>query len=400
MGLPVSLLLSHADAITTCLVRSHRKDLVKCSTTFFSLTLALSLSACLGSPDFIEFEADTIVFPDSAVTRKTRFIVGIDARIKRDVETRYDLPAEGKWETGKRTWPKPGGGQYEGSTFTYETAKEYSPGTPMAPDYERKSMFSKQVSHNEPRLTVHNYIFVKTYDYEERFRDIVTPESIDKAMRKFYEDVVERGSGVLAQESKAGLTAKQASMAIRAVFDPMLDEIVNTFKKILASKSAPPESDKDLLDRLEPKRVAGQLIEVLPPPTGWDIDAWRKAIAKAYENARETALKENPSYDEEFFGNYGLNLFGPKYTFNLALSLPGALVETNASRQDGSRLTWEFKGHDFYLKDHVLRARSRLVFPERIAAAGAALVAIVTVIWFAWRRRRQSRKDFSQAGSD
>jgi hypothetical protein len=159
-------------------------------------------------------------------------------------------------------------------------------------------------------------------------------------------------------------------------------------------------SNDDRWNRFEPERVAGQLIEVLPPPAGQDVDAWRKAITNAYEKALDAALKENPSYEEEFLGIYGFILFGPKYTFNVALSLPGALVESNATRQDGNRLMWEFKRGDFYLKDHVLRARSRLVFPERIAAAGAALVSIVTVIWFTWRRRRLTRKELSQPGSD
>lgn len=196
------------------------------------------------------------------------------------------------------------------------------------------------------------------------------------------------------------MTAKQASIAIRAVFDPLLDKIVNVARNTFGFASAPSKEDKDLVDRLEPARVADQVIEVLPPPTGQDVDAWRKAITNAYEKALDAAWKENPSYEEEFLGIYGLNLFGPKFTFNVALSLPGAIVESNATRQDASRLIWEFKRGDFFFKDHVLRARSRLVFPERIAAAGAALVAIVTVIWLARRRRRQTRRDRPQPGSE
>jgi hypothetical protein len=184
------------------------------------------------------------------------------------------------------------------------------------------------------------------------------------------------------------------------VFDPLLDKIVNVARKIPFYDSAPSNEDKDLLASLEPERVAGRVIEVLPPPTGQDVDAWRKAIANAYDKAVGSALKENPSYEEEFFGIYGLRIFGPEFRFNVALSLPGALVESNATRQDGSRLIWEFTPGDFSFKDHVLRARSRLVFPERIAAAGAALVAIVTVLWLARRRRRQPRKDLRQPGSE
>lgn len=358
----------------------------------FQPAACLLILLCAGGCDsVIEFEGETIVLPDSAVTRKTRVMP--DQAQKGEVQTRYILPPDGKWESGKRIVRLSDGKEKEIATSIYEVEKQYPPGSAIASDYVRKAEFSKQVSRNEPRLTVRNYVFVKSFDYEERFRDIVTQESFEQTTRKIYAGVIEHGARYLAQERQDGLTAAQASAAIRATFDPLLETFV-TVVRTEGVRAALTPLFKEEFKEFEPERVAARVIEVLPPATGQDAESWRKAIAKACEKASEATAKEFPAFGDEIFGVYGFNFRffgGPYYRFTVALSLPGELVQSNASRQEGNRLVWVFRPGDFLLKDRILRARSRLVYPDRIAMAGAALMAIITGWWFSRLRTKQNR---------
>lgn len=349
------------------------------------LLILLCAGGCGGE---LDFEAETIVSPDSVVTRKTRFTTN-SIGLKDELQTRYTLPAEGKWESGQRPKRSSAGKEHE-ATSTYEVGKQYTPGSPIASDYVRKAEFSKQVSRNEPRLTVRNYVFVKTFDYEERFRDIVT-QNFEKTARRIYKQVIEHEADYLVQEREDGLTAPQANAAIASAFDPLLEKFLHTVRsKGIRATGDALEEGQTLEELLEPEQVAARVIEVLPPATGRDSESWRKAIAEAYKRAVEAAWKD-PAFEDEIFGVYGLGLLGPTYSFTVALSLPGELLESNATKQEGKRLVWVFESADFRWKDQILRARSRLVYPERIAIAGAVLLAIIAGWWFSRLRTRRNR---------
>ena len=353
----------------------------------------LVILLCAGGCDsVIDFEGETIVLPDSAVTRRTRVTTN-SVQLKDELETRYTLPPDGKWESGKRTKRGSDGKEQEEATSIYEVEKQYPPGSPIASDYVRRATHSKQVSRNEPRLTVRNYVFVKTFDYEERFRDIVT-ENLEKTARNIYERVVEHGAGYLAQERHDGLTAAQASTAIRSAFDTVLAKFLDT------ARNEGTQAASTFLEReFNPEQVVARVIEVLPPATGQDAESWRKAIAEAYSKAISdfvTVWEKDPAFKEAIFGVRGFQILGPHYEFKVAVSLPGELVEGNATRQEGDRLVWAFRSEDFLWKDQILRARSRLVYPERIAVAGAAFAAILAVLLFVWLRTRSKRTGSSR----
>lgn len=339
-----------------------------------------------------------MVFPDGAVTRKTRVVT--DQGAKFGVETRYILPPDGKWSSGRRMKRLSDGNEEVVARSIYEVEKQYAPGSPIASDYVRKAKFSKEVSRNEPRLTVRNYVFVKTFDYEERFRDIITQESFEQTVRKIYAGVIEHTARYLAQERQDGLTAAQARTAIASAFDPLLEKSLHTARSEgIRAAGAALEKGHVLGKVLEPEQVAARVIGVLPPATGQDSESWRKAIAEGYNKALDAVFnKEDPAFEEEIWGVYGFGLFGPRYGFKVALSLPGELLENNATRQDENRLVWVFRSDDFLYDDHVLRAGSRLIYPERIAVAGAAIAAILAVLMFVRLRTRRNRTGSSQRG--
>lgn len=372
----------------------------------FQPAACLLILLCAGGCDsVIDFDAETVVFPDSAVTRKTRFTTNT-VELKDELETRYSLPPDGKWESGKRTKRESDGKEKEIATSIYGVEKQYPPGSPIASDYVRKAEFSKQVSRNEPRLTVRNYVFAKTFDYEERFRDIVTQESFEQAARKIYAGVIERGAGYLAQERQDGLSAAQASTAITSAFDPLLEK----FLYIARSEGIRAAFTTLNQGEFEPEQVAARVMGVLPPATGEDAKLWRVAITKAYKKSFGLADEAYPAptleelilVEEGLSGVYSSRLYsfrlfgGRYYRFTVALSLPGELVESNASKQEGNRLVWAFGSEDFLYEDHVLRARSRLIYPERIAVAGAAIAAILAVLLFGRLRTRKNRTESSR----
>jgi hypothetical protein len=130
-------------------------------------------------------------------------------------------------------------------------------------------------------------------------------------------------------------------------------------------------------------------MEVLPQPAGQDLDAWRKTVAAAYGKARAQAFVDDPSIEEGLFGAHGFHIF-ETHNFALVTTLPGEVLENNATRREGNRLVWVFQDHAFWQTVHVLRARSRLVYPERIGIAGVGLAAIILGLW--WFRRRRGER--------
>ena len=131
-----------------------------------------------------------------------------------------------------------------------------------------------------------------------------------------------------------------------------------------------------------------RVIHVLPPILGHDRDSWRKAIAAAYPKALESAAKNDPALEEDFLGVHGFHLFGD-YTFSLTLTLPGRIVETNATGYGDNVVVWVFKSDAFEYRPIVLRARSRLFDTERISMAGTAIAMAIPGLWFYRRRQRQ-----------
>ena len=351
--------------------------------SFALLVMSVLLSGLFGCT--VDFDAETIVLPDGAATRKSSLIVPDPA----DAEKNYVLPPGGKWEKGRRT-RSARLGKTEVDTLEYRLERHYPAGAPFAADFRRKAKVSSREARNEPRLVVHDYFFLRTYQYEERFRDIVTDENFERAARNLYQEVVARGAVVLASGREDGLTALQASTAIRQVFDPLLEAFLKDVRTERLPAVLKSKKDREWSTPLHSEKSINRLMKALPAEAGRD-ETWRRTIAKAFDeapsNAWDNARQTYPALEEELLGVHGFHLFS-SYGFNVALSLPGEIIETNANLRDVDRLVWKFKSDDFVHGDHILRASSRLVFPERIAAA--ALVVLLALIgWFVHARTKR-----------
>lgn len=192
------------------------------------------------------------------------------------------------------------------------------------------------------------------------------------------------GSGGRVRVSGAHLTEKRARSLRRFTK-------CRTNRPVCDSKSTVIATLKRIDDATKPERIAARLVDQLPPAPGQDADSWRKVIINAYETAMESSAKAYPAFTDEVFGVHGFRLFRPEYGFKVILSLPGAIVESNATGRHEDRLAWAFKPEDFYFQDYVLRARSRIVHTERIAAAAAIFSVIVAILWSGRRRRTRMR---------
>ncbi|MBI3011448.1 MAG: hypothetical protein HYY58_03015 [Candidatus Omnitrophica bacterium] len=337
----------------------------------------------------IEFEANTIVSPDGSVTRTTRYIGG--GAEDGELKTRYELPSGGAWKEGKTTrYDYSAKKDVEVTTDVYEVTKRYAGGEPIPSDFVRKAEASDRTARNQIRMAVQNYGFVKMFNYEERFRDIVTTERFEAAARKLYAGWVEHFAGHLAEESHDSISPAQAREKLKAAFDPLLVMFLSGLRR---EGKAFGES-KTFKDELEPslqeERIVAEVVGIFPSPSAEQADAWREGITRAFSKANDMLSNwwDDTPLEEELFGVHGFHLF-QDYGFEVTLSLPGRVVESNATKREGGVLKWEFDNDDFVLEDYVIHARSRLVYSDRIAVVGGTLFVLLVVLSIATLRRRK-----------
>ncbi len=333
----------------------------------------------------IALEAETVVTPDGSLTRTTRYIADEDSD-KKELETQYALHSGGTWEVRKATkhnlYTRK---DYEGTISIYQVVKRYKSGEPISSDYVRSGKSPERVSRNDISLKVHNHIFAKTFDYEEQFRDVVTKESFEAAARKLYAASIEYFADQLARELEDGVTLGQAREALKKAFDPLLRQFMDGIRHDGRAFFESKKFKEDLEPALEIDQLVARVIQVLPPPSPEQTNSWQQAVHRACEKSGETSQSlEGTGLEEELFGVYGFTLF-QTYTFRETLSLPGKLLESNATKREGSVLSWEFSPSDFQWQDYVLRARSRIIHKGRIMFAGIAVLLLAVTVF---RRRR------------
>ncbi len=116
-----------------------------------------------------------------------------------------------------------------------------------------------------------------------------------------------------------------------------------------------------------------------PPPSDAHTQAWREIIDEAFDESFDL-FWEQDHVEEAFFGVNDIDLWRSD-SFEQSLTMPGEIISTNADSASGSVLAWEFGSDVFLLQDHALEARSRVVYPARIAGAGVLFVALSLTIW-------------------
>jgi hypothetical protein len=230
---------------------------------------------------------------------------------------------------------------------------------------------------------------MKSFAYEERFRDIVTLEGVDQAVRKAYGITVEVAARTLANARNDGMSAAQVSATMRTAFDPLLNKYLGVLRRDGWHRFVNDRVLQDELESLlEDEAIAARIAAVLPAPPGRDADTWRQTIVDAVDVDDDWL---EGACEEEMYGAFGIRFFS-HYDFAIDASLPGTLVESNATSREGDVLKWAFTPDAFLLDDYVLRARSRLVYPARIALIATALVALLAGWWVVRRTARKNHQ--------
>ena len=140
--------------------------------------------------------------------------------------------------------------------------------------------------------------------------------------------------------------------------------------------------------------MLGELGSIFPPPAAVDPDDWYDTLrldVVDIPSEREDLKELFGSLEEDLLGVHGFVLF-ESYPFELSLSLPGIYVASNADVRGAGVLSWSFKSEDFWLHEHTLYARSRIVHWNRVLFALTLRVALFGIFW-TWKRVMQSDRE-------
>ncbi len=341
------------------------------------LAVVMPLAGC-GTD--IAFEAQTVVSADGIASRRARLVT---RGTQEDIQQHYLLPAGGRWTSEMRAH---GQGAYP--VVVYETRQELRPNSTVT-DHVRKAERSEQTARNELRIVVRNWWFVKLYEYRETYRDIVTPQTMERAVRSTYTKIVDRFAENVAAARPVPISADRVNAAIRQAYDPLLEKYLRAvLDHAVAGLNQDEALQEEISSALEPPNVAERIAATLPPPDGYDAGSWRRSLASAYEPAADQFAEE---FFGEIFGAYGFTIFD-SYQFAIELTLPGNVLESNATTPRNQPLGWTFKSEDFLYRDYVLHARSRLIYRSRIAIAALGLLGTGLGLAVVRQRRRAVRR--------
>jgi hypothetical protein len=335
--------------------------------------VALGLTACPSGR--IDFETDTVVSEDGAVARTTRYAVS--GAGKDELDERYQRLDGGAWDVREAV-------EYDATTgeattkeiHLYSVTRSYSPGEEIPSDHIRRGRTEGRVVRNRIELSREDYFLVTFFDYRETHGDPASAERLVAVVEDRY-PVWTSVLAVQLSQRLDGVSEEAARQVVEEICDPWVVRLKEPefVREFLA------QSDEDDVDAA----FVSKLMAKLPPPFVDATDDWSAAMGEAIEETSRSVFDEDEEIEEALFGVYGFCLFScPSYGFTQTLTLPGVLESTNAASVSGNVLTWEFDEEALWLQDHVLEARSRVVYPGRIVGAAVLLALVLGV---AWRRR-------------
>lgn len=341
------------------------------------LPLVLILIGC----PRIDFETDTVVSEDGSVVRTTRYVASDESdeatvernSARRELENKYTLLDGGVWDSRAERTTNNGGKVTEKLIDTYSVTAHYEAGAQIPPDYVRRGEMEGRARRNTIELTVSNYFFVKSFDFREVYRDDVGRELARAVIQKSYPDWVEQMAEHLANGLE-GVSVAEARAVVRELSDSWVQEFL---AGVYIPQLAEPEEVDDA--------AVDAFLTRLPPPSVAHPQAWREIIDEAFNESFDL-FWEQDHVEEAFFGVDDIDVWG-KYSFEQSLTMPGEIISTNSDSVSGSVLTWEFDSEVFLVYDFALEARSRVVYPARIAGAGVLFVALSLTIWSRRRGR-------------
>jgi hypothetical protein len=337
--------------------------------------LAPAVLCLVGCPaGRVDFETNTRVAIDGSVSRSILY-TGTDAGAD-ELEKTYDLPGDGTWYTSSTVRFDAEGEQSSEWVRMYSFSRRFAAAEPIPSDHIRKGQVPGREARNEIAVSMRDFFFVRYYSYREVLRDEGGRRGTVTALERAYPRWVEALSKAL-EERLEGVSRENARAAVEAVAGPWRNRLVN-------GPPIEPEILQHAFELEEP--LVGALFEALPPPPPAGQERWRAEIAAAID-ASDDFLDEDEELMKGLFGVYDLQLFGTTtYRVKQRLAMPGTLLSTNATSRDGDLLVWELEPELLRFRDFASEARSRAVFPARIAGAGALVLALSAGVRRRFRR--------------
>ena len=340
------------------------------------------------------------------VVRITRLTASGD-RAYKELQSVYDLPSGGTWteiEEDPSATTEESAAPKLFYNRIYEVTRRFAAGEDIAPDFTRRGSSGTKAARNRITTRVRHYWFADTYQYEETFRDVVTEARFTAAIRQIYAVFTLALAEEVSRLPDADFTTQEAIDRLRARADPIIERFLNAFRAqcldASVSQNACEEAigqDVELSAYLEnfddEDLLLDELVAIFPPPAAVDPDDWYDSLSLELPDRlgeREDLGELFDSLEEDLLGVHGLVLF-QSYPFEISLSLPGDYVASNADVRESGVLKWAFREGDFWLHEHTLYARSRIVHWGRVLFALTLLAAFSGIFWIRKREVKSQR---------
>lgn len=270
--------------------------------------------------------------------------------------------------------------------------RQYAPGEDIPSDYVHTSDKTNETSHNTIRVAITDYFIYRHFTYNETFSDITNKDkAIESAMR-----IYDLWVSVLAYHIHKAIGKKyrrsEIKDAITHVYDPLVEELVFTFRKygpqgLVKSEALKPIENRDSI-------IEHIAIRLRPVPYK-SYKKFKASIRSAFDGMRDV----EDSYFEIFLTDRDvLNIFGIDgdliclscdYKFKLSLAMPGNITRHNGQLLDDGRIQWKFKDEDFIYEPRILMARSILFYPFRVFIAILIIIIALAIVVSTWKLRRK-----------
>ena len=370
-----------------------------------ALLAAGCVSACSTA---IRFSADTTIAADGSVFRTTRLAISGGSETDERV-AHYELLPGGSWVNATQERPPVDENEPPARVYNriYAVTRDFARGEAIGSDFRRLGFASNRAAQNAVLVRKRNFWIVETYQYREVFSDIPTPESVRRASQDVYALFTETYANQLADV--VGVPAAEAETRFRSLTDPIYDAFIAfvltecfRVRDELFNCSEAAESDESLAELVsfadDPEVFLNELERLFPAPAGVDRDDWLDRLESEVVDAVDIdELLDDPEYEEfleraaeGFFGAHSLAIF-EIYPFALSLRLPGKIVATNATDQQGDLLRWEFDNENFIFAPYTLHATSRVVHIDRLIVFFWVIGVLAVIgLWY-WRQQWRKR---------
>ncbi len=350
----------------------------------FLVFFVLSAGGC-----FINMTATTKINDNGSGFRITTYTAD-GATEKEEVLKDYLLPRGGEWRLNQYVKDSP-------PQHIYEVKRIFTGMDGLAPDNFRKGAKPGDTSANKFSLKIGRGIIFTTYEYEETYKDCTDAAKIRKFSDNWYDHSLETAAREVERAFPKTVTKEKVKALLDARYRPYFDYFLVSFisegRKVFDEKNTQFQARMaDYERKYSAESFSPFLADYI---MSLDKTADRNAVTEKLMAVHasidkqlsdySTALNER-NYDDAF-GAYGWPVF-MGYSFNVAVVMPGRIIESNAGKVVSNTAKWDFTNDDFLLREFTLRAKSRKLNPAGIGIIAAILAAGLIA---AYKRERKDK---------